>query len=274
MKTISTIALGLSLLGVAAAGACGGTASGHLILGVKDGPPISSDGRTISSLQIDITRIKLSQDEEKNMSSSTAASQSEDVVVFDAGTGAAHTIDLLKVTTFSELVASLQVRAGTYDGAELTVTGARVVFADAPSATIDLALEGDGHHKAEFEFKFKPKATVSLTGTTVAVVDFVPVVTKDGATYRLGHDGENDQSGESGDHNEIEMSGKIATLDLAGKTLTLDNGVAKVDFSAAMVKQNHADALLSALAVGQSVEVEGALDRASLTLVAKEITIK
>lgn len=274
MKTLSTLALGLSLLALASAGACGGKATGHLILGVKDGPPVSSDGRAIASLQVDISRIKLSQDEQKNMSGSTSGPQSEDVVVFDAGTGPARTIDLLAVTKFSELMASVEVPAGTYNGAELVVTGARIVFADAMAVSVDLALEGDGHQKAEFEFKFKPNATVSATGTTVAVIDFVPTVTKDGAIYRLGHDGEHDESGETNDHNEMEVTGKIVGVDLMHHTLTLSGGVANIDISAATVTKNHVAAALSDLAVDQMVEVEGALDKASLTLVAKEIKIK
>lgn len=277
MKTLSTVTL-LSLLAIACGGACGGKASGHLVLGIKDGPPVSSDGRTITSLVVDISRIKLSQDEERNMSGSSSGPQSEDVVVVDAGTGPARSVDLLQVTTFSQLVASVQIPAGSYDGAEVVVTGARAVFADAPTATVDLALEGDGHHKAEFEFKFKPNANVKETGTSVAVIDFVPVVTKVGvgatATYRLGHDGEHHESGEANDHNEIEVTGKIVKVDLAGHKLTLDGAIASIDISAATVKQNHADATLSALAVGQTVEAEGALDKTTLTLAAKEIKIK
>ena len=61
MKTSSILVLGMTALALATAGACGGqsTSRGQLVLGLKDGPPTSSDGRTISKLEIDVTKIEL-----------------------------------------------------------------------------------------------------------------------------------------------------------------------------------------------------------------------
>ncbi len=170
----------------------------------------------------------------------------------------------------------MTVPAGTYDGAEVKVTGARAVFADAPSTTVTLQLEGDGHSLADFDFKFKPPATVSTSGTTVAVIDFVPVVVKDASgQYQLGHDGEHDESGEANDHDEMEFKGKIATLDVAGSNLTLDSAPGMtVTFANAAIHTAQGTATTSALAVGQAVEVQGSLDKATSTLVATEIEIR
>jgi hypothetical protein len=268
MKSNSILILGLAALAIATAGACSKPA-GHLVVGIKDGPPTSSDGRTITKLEIDISRVELTRDDPKNTPNTPPGQDDGDIVVFNAGTGAPLTVDLLKVTTFSALVGSVNPPAGTYGGAEVVVTGARAVFADAPSTTVTLSLEGDGHSKAEFDFKFKPPAKVTDTATTMAVIDFVPIVNKDGTSYKLNHDGNNDQSGEVEDHNELEVTAKIVTLDLIGKKLTLDGAVSKVDFSAAKLKPATAT-----LAVGQTVEVEGAYDKATDSILAHEINIK
>lgn len=272
MKISSILALGLTAAALATAGACGGTASGRLALGIKDGPPTSSDGRTITKLEIDISKIELKpHGEEQNQ---TGANEDKGVVVLAAGTP--HTIDLLKVTTFSEMVANITLPAGTYDGAELVVNGARVVFADAPTVTVPLVLGGDGHSKAQFEFHFKPAVVVSSTGSTLAVIDFLPMVIKDGTgQYRLDHDGINDQSGEANDNDEFEVVGSIATLDLAGNKLTLSGTtVSSVDVSAAKFEMHGAAATKSVLAVGQKVQVEGTLDKASGTLIAAKLEVE
>ena len=275
MKISSILALGLTAAALATAGACGGTASGRLALGIKDGPPTSSDGRTITKLEIDITKIglKLNGDQQNQQ---TGATEEHEVVALDLGTGPAHTIDLLKVTTFSEMVANISLPAGTYDGAELVVSGARVVFADAPTVTVPLVLDGDGHSKAEFEFHFKPAVVVSQTGSTLALIDFVPVVVKDGTgQYRLDHDGVNDQSGEAKDTDEFEVVGSIASLDLAGNKLTLSGTtVGTVDISAARFEVHGAPATKADLAVGQKAQVEGTLDKASGTLMAAKVEVE
>jgi len=278
MKTSSILVLGMTALALATAGACGGqsTSRGQLVLGLKDGPPTSSDGRTISKLEIDVTKIELKT--EGASQADAGESDDKDVVVFDAGTGAAHTVDLLTVTTFSEIVANLAVPAGTYEGAELAVSGARVVFADAPTVSVPLTLDGDGHSKAEFRFHFKPNAVVvSATSTTLAVVDFIPVVVKDAAgQYRLGHDGDNDKSGEADEHeHELEIKGNIATIDLAANKLTLSGAnISAVDFTNAAIEMNDATATKSALAVGQRIEAEGKLDKATGVLVATKLHVE
>jgi hypothetical protein len=271
MKISTIVVLGVTAAALATAGACGGS-SGRLVIGIKDGPPTSSDGRTITKLEIDITKIELQSDGENEQAGEV---EDKDVVVFDAGTGAVHTVDLLKVTTFSELIATVTVPAGTYGEAEVTVNGARVVFADAPSVTVPLVLEGDGKSKAEFDFHFKPAAVVTGTGTTLAVIDFVPVVIKDGAgQYRLGHDGMNDHSGEGNEHDEFEVEGSIATLDLAANKLTLSGStVTNVDFSSAKIEVHGVAATKAALAKGQKVEVEGTIDKATGALIATKIEV-
>jgi hypothetical protein len=271
MKISTIVILGVTAAALATAGACGGS-SGRLALGIKDGPPTSSDGRTITKLEIDITKIELQPDGQNEQ---TGQVEEKDVVVFDAGTGAAHTVDLLKVTTFSELVATVTVPTGTYGGAEVSVSGARVVFADAPSVTVPLVLEGDGKSKAEFDFHFKPAAGVTTTGTTLAVIDFVPVVIKDsGGQYRLGHDGMNDHSGEANDQDEFEVESSIATLDLAANKLTLSGSTVNVDFTSAQIKLHGLVATKAALAVGLKVEVEGTIDKATGTLMASKIEVR
>ncbi len=283
MKLSSIAAIGLGLCTVVGTGvACGPKANGRVVIGVKDGPPTSSDGRTISSLEVDITRIELeskgssvqqqgadggSADDNKN-------EQEEDVIVFDAATGGARTIDLLTVTSFSALVANTTVPAGTYENARISISAARVVFADAPTISVPLILEGDNKKsKAAFEFKFKPAVVVSATGTAVAVIDFVPTVQKDGSAYHLGHDGEHDDSGEKHEGAELEIHGKVASFDAAKKLLTLDSGVV-IDVSTATLELRGHAAQASDITVGQRAEVEGQLDVATGTLMAKQVNLE
>jgi len=260
---------------VVATGACKSSKpSGRIAISIKDGPPTASDGRIISALEIDITRIELDPDG-VNATSNTengGDSQDEDVVVFDAGSGAPRTIDLLKVTTFSELVATANVPAGQYGGATVAVSGARAVFSDDPSKTkVALVLEGDGRSKAEFDFKFKPPAKVVAGNSTMAVIDFVPKVNKDAmGKYWLSHDGDNDQSGEAENGGEVEVTGTIATV--ASNTLTMGPApLVTVDFSAAVITRSGATASKSDLAPGQKVEAEGRLNPATGIIAAKEI---
>jgi hypothetical protein len=277
MKLSSTLlVVGITALALGAAGACGGKSTGRLMLGIKDGPPTSSDGRTITKLEIDITKIELQPDGEGEHQQGDAGQiEDKDVVVFDSGTGPARTIDLLSVTKFSELVANVTVPAGSYGGAEVIVSGARVVFSDAPTVTVPLVLEGDGHSKAEFSFHFKPRAVVTDSGTTLAVIDFIPVVTKDGAQYRLGHDGTNDESGQAHDHHEFEVKGSISALDLAANKLTLTGAqVTTVDFTNAKITLKGAAGLKTGLAVGQKIEAEGTIDKVSGALIATQLEVK
>jgi hypothetical protein len=264
----------------ASIGACKSTtkASGRVALSVKDGPPISSDKRTIAKLEIDITRIALSTDSDGQNGPDVRTDAGpdtgeQDVVAFDAGTGAPHTVDLLTVTTFSSLVTTATVPAGTYGGADVTISGARVVFSDDPTKTVALVLEGDGRSHAEFEFKFKPAATVTTTTTSLAVIDFVPVVTKDAlGQYWLGHDGDNDQSGESNEGGEVELKGTIATV--SGNTITLGTPAATVDVSTAKIEKAGAAATVKDLAVGQTVSLEGRFDSKTSVITANEVHIK
>jgi hypothetical protein len=272
MRTTAWKLVGVGLAAVVVI-ACGRGATGTVALGIKDGPPTSSDGRTITSLEIDVTRISLERGDQSTTAADAGQPQAnEDVVAFDAGTGAPKTIDLLKVTTFSELVATLQIPTGTYESSEVVISGARVVFADAPTVTVPLTLDGDGRSKAEFHFHFKPAVTVSATGSTLAVIDFVPVVVKDSSgSYRLNHDGEKDDSGEKSNGGDVEMKGTIATLDTVAHTLTLAGSSTVVVFTNARIDLGSATA---ALAVGLKVEVEGAYDPASGHLLATSVQLK
>lgn len=278
MKTSKVFsALAVAILVTGSIGACqgGSKPAGRIALSVKDGPPTSSDGRTITKLEIDITRIQLTSDgNDQNAVDAGMDNEQEDVIAFDAGTGAPHTVDLLKVTTFSELVSTASIPAGTYGGATLAISGARVVFADDPTKTVTLSLEGDGKSKAEFEFKFKPAAVVSTTGTTLAVIDFVPVVTKDAAgVYWVGHDGEHDQSGDAGDGGEVEIKSTIAAI--AGTKVTLGTTPPlTVDVATATIVKSGAPATTADLAVGQKVELEGHLDRATSAITVTHLTIE
>lgn len=287
MKATTKVVSGLVALALVAAGACGGKANGKLVLGIKDGPPTSSDGRTITRLEVDISKVEIHPDGEGQHQSTGGKDEADgghadqadagqeedkDVVVFDAKTaGGARTVDLLKVTTFSALLANLDVPAGSYGGAQVVVTGARVVFSDAPSAVVPLSLEGDGHSKAEFDFHFKPAAVVNEQGTTLAVIDFVPVVTKSGAQYLLGHDN-NDQSGEGDDHNELDLEGTISTVDQAKGTLTMSSGgFASINFANATIKGGSGAAALKA---GAKIELKGTLDKKTGALNATKIELQ
>jgi hypothetical protein len=275
MKTSSAIALGLAILAIGSLDACGSNKpSGQLVLGLKDGPPVSSDNRTISKLEIDVTKIDLTTDGDHQHQSTADAGVAEelDVVAFNAGTGAPLTIDLLRVTTFSQLVANVTIPAGTYGGAEVAVSGARVFFADAPTVAVPLALEGDGHSKAEFDFKFKPAAVVAVGSTSMAVIDFVPVVTKDASGYRLTHDG-NDESGEHGNGGEIEVSGTVVSFDAAKNLLTLSGAPGAIDVSAADFKLKGKPATKADIAVGLKAEAEGSFDPKTSLLVAKHVDL-
>jgi hypothetical protein len=274
-KLFNTLTLVLVVAG--SIGACKkGMQTGRVALSVKDGPPTSSDHRTITKLEIDITRIQLSTDSNNENDTAGGADQDqEDVVAFDAGSGAAHTVDLLKVTTFSELITTANVPAGTYGGATVAISGARAVFLDDPNTTVTLVLEGDGQTHAEFDFKFKPPAKVAPgSSTTLAVIDFVPVVTKDAlGKYWLGHDGNNDESGEANDGAEVEMKGTIATV--SGNTITLGpDPVATVDVSTATIEKGGAAATKADLSKGQKVELEGRFDSATGVITAKDIRIE
>ena len=282
MKVSSIAAIGIGLCAVVGAGvACGPRAQGRVVIGVKDGPPTSSDGRTISALEIDITRIELEakgQGEQQGPDGGSATDnkneQEEDVTVFDSATGGARTIDLLKVTSFSALVANTTVPAGTYQNARVSISAARVVFADAPSTRVPLILEGESKKsKASFEFKFKPAVVVGATGTAVAVIDFVPAVQKDATGYHLGHDGEHDDSGDKHEGAELELHGKVVSFDAVKKLLTLEGGVAIDASTATFTLRGHA-ALVSDIAVGQRAEVEGMLNATTGTLMAKTVDLE
>ena len=290
MKTNSKVVSGFAALALVAVVACGSMANGKLVLGIKDGPPTSSDGRTVSKLEIDITKVEVRPESAAEASadaghhdesdagehSKGAGSDDNEVMVFDAGTGAVRTVDLLQVTTFSALLANVTVPAGTYEGAEVTVTGARVTFADAPTVAVPLTLDGDGRSKAGFHFHFKPAAVVSAQGTTVAVIDFVPVVVKDASgAYRLDHDGVNDKSGEADEHHEMELKGTIATIDATAHKLTLTGAaVGTIDFTNATIKTDGSTATSPSLAVGQRIEVEGTFDKTTGAILATRIQIE
>ena len=280
MKISSIVAMGLGAA-MAVTFACGQRPSGHVVIGVKDGPPTSSDGRTISSLEVDITRIELEAKgtDGQHVDGGTADNkneQEEDVTVFNAGSGTPRTIDLLKVTTFSALVADANVPAGIYENARVVIAGARVVFADAPGISVPLVLEGDGKKsKAHYEFKFKPAVTVSTSGTAVAVIDFVPMVQKDGTgAYHLGHDGEHDDSGQKHEGAELEIHGTVASYDAVKNLLTLEGSPAPIDVSTASFKLHGQAAAATDITKGQRAEVEGQLNATTGTLIATKVELE
>lgn len=294
MKASSIAAIGIGVCAVLGASfACGSRANGKVVVGVKDGPPTSSDGRTIASLQVDITRIELEAKDEGDERAADGGEDhhsadagtadggeakdehEEDVTVFEAGAAGPRTLDLLTVTSFSALMANTTVPAGTYQNARISISGARVVFSDASTVTVPLILEGDGKRsKAHYEFKFRPPVTVGASGTAVAVIDFVPTVQKDGSgNYHLGHDGEHDDSGERHETASLEVHGKVVSYDAVKKVLTLDTGAA-IDVSAATIVLRGQTVLATAITAGLRAEVQNRLDATTGALVATRVELE
>ena len=279
--------LGFALLVLSVAGcydsgsgqssAAGGphTSGGMTAVLLTDGPiQVVNDNRTIVSLEIDITRVTLESEE----SESDEFEAEDKVVVFDAASGDNGgnplTVDLLALADSSALLGLLTVPLGTYEEAKLTISAARAEFEDDPGVLVDLVLGGDDDGPAGvLEFEFDPPVTVSAEGTTVATIDFVPVVTKVGDQYVLTHDGDNDESGESEQDEDIQFKGAITSISGDLTTITIEGVSEPIDISGAKIEVNDVEAGPSSLAVGQVVKVEGVLDATLNVIVASEVEV-
>ena len=246
------------------------TSMGMTAVLLTDGPiQVVNDNRTIVHLEIDITRVTLESEEGE----SDEVEAEDEVVVFDAASnGGPLTVDLLTLSDSSVLLGLLNVPLGTYEEAKLKISAARAEFEDDPGVLVDLVLGGEEEGPAgELEFEFKPPVTVSAEGTTVATIDFVPVVTKVGDQYVLTHDGENDESGESEQGEDIHFTGAITSISDDLSTITVEGVSDPIDVSGAEIEVND-DALgPSSLVVGLVVKVEGVLDPSTNVIIASEV---
>jgi len=265
--------------------ACGGSGGGRGPTGtagfvLRDGAVQTSDGRTVTSLIIDISRITARSrdttqgddddaddhdDDDEHHSGDDQGDdddQGEDegdhdhggqsVVVFDMDLdhgGTPRKIDLMTLTNSGVLLIMLDVPVGTYDRVTITLAGARAVFEDDPTQTpVELAIHGDDG--ADFRFDLQPPVVVSTGATSVAVIDFVPVITLHNGVYTLSHDVATDESGDCGDRDlDVEVHGTVGSV--AGSHFVLEPYGLEVDLS-------QMDPVL--LVAGMQVEVEGSFE--------------
>jgi hypothetical protein len=281
---IRTLTLAMISFALAAAGCGGGHSSksagspymGMTSILLTDGPiQVVNDTRTIVRLEIDITRVAL----ESAGDDLAGEDDADDVLVFDTARGDNGgnplTVDLLSLADSSVLLGQLNVPVGTYEEAELTVSAARAEFEDDPGVLVLLALGREGEGPAgRFEFEFDPPVTVTADGMTVAVIDFVPVVTKVGDQYVLTHDDIDDETGEVDEQMEIRFTGPITAVSDDHNTISVSGISESIDVSAARVEADDLPDDKSSLAVGQLVEVEGSLDPTLGVVVAEEVKIQ
>ena len=286
----SLLAAGFLFMLVTACGGGGaGQATGTTALVLKDGPiQVVGEDRTVISVWIDIRRIELDRDggfhddetdeiEGLDDDQEDAREDEDDIVVFDVARGdnggvPLH-IDLLALTSTGDLLATLPVPVGVYDEAEIELAGASAEFADAPGVLVPLVLGGDDDGDDEFEFEFEPPLVVTSAGLSIAVIDFVPVVTRLGADYLLTQDGDADESGEAMDA-EVETEGVVASVSADHNTITLVGVAFAIDVSTALVESDDLPDSKDSLAPGQTVDIEGMLDAASGVLVASDVGIR
>ena len=284
-KSWALLAFALGIAG------CGGSHSGKSGMGssaypstgktavlLTDGPiQVVNDSRTIITLEIDITRVTLESAGNEDAGENNG-DNGEAVVVFDTARGDNGgnplTVDLLSLSDSSTLLGLLNVPVGTYDEARLTVSAARAEFEDTPGVLVALVLGSEGEGPAgRFEFEFDPPVTVTADGTTVATIDFVPVVTKVGDEYVLTHDNLNDQSGEEGEDAGVHFTGAITSVSDDFNTIMVEGVSEAIDVSTAVIEANDMAVDKTSLAVGQVVKVEGMLDSSLGVVVATEVQI-
>lgn len=288
--TIRTTCWALIALALGTAG-CGGShgsksgmggtpypSTGKTAVLLTDGPiQVVNDNRTIITLEIDITRVTLESAGNEESGGNDGVDGGA-VVVFDTARGDnggnPMTVDLLALTDSSTLLGLLNVPVGTYDEARLTVSAARAEFEDTPGVLVALVLGSEGEGPAgRFEFEFDPPVTVTADGTTVASIDFVPVVTKVGDDYVLTHDHISDQSGEEGENAGVHFTGAITSVSDDFNTIMVEGVSEAIDVSAAAIEADDMAVDKTSLAVGQRVKVEGMLDASLGTIVATEVEI-
>ena len=246
--------------------ACSGGSSGHsgpmgmAAIVIRDGAVQSSDGRTVTSVVVEISRITLRSaaatdgddehedhhamnddgngggddqgDDDQGEDGGGGGQQPTDVVVFDMfrdNGGVPREVDLLTLTDSGMLLNMRRIPVGTYSKAFVTLVGASALFEDDPTQTpVPLLIDGD--IGSTFKVDFQPPVVVSETGTTVAAIDIVPVITLTGTDYTLSNDGSSDQSGGCGDGElEIEVEGTVSTV--TGDQIELTNFPIVVDLS-------------------------------------------
>ena len=216
----SGLVLTAALVAACGSGSGGGHGSvpmGMAAFALRDGTLQSSDGRVVTSLFVEISRITIQsngdgqhEDDEQENGDDHDGNDNQngdddhdgiEVVVFDMNRdngGVPRVIDLLTLTNSGVLFNMLRIPVGVYDSAVVTLEGATALFEDDPTQTpVDLAIDGDSG--SDFEFDFQPPVHVTTAATSLGAIDFVPVITLEGTGYTLSHDGDTDSSGECDD---------------------------------------------------------------------------
>jgi hypothetical protein len=264
---VHTGILSAFVLGAALVAACSSGSShaarplGMAGVVIRDGTVQSSDGRTVTSVFVEVSRITLHQDGDGEHGDDTDDDQGDgngenlnsnddggdgdqggghhqhgshgvDVVVFDMfanNGGVPRVVDLLTLTNSGALFNMLRIPVGTYSGGAVTLVGASAIFEDDPTQTpVPLAIDGD--EGSRFDFDFHPPVAVTEAATTIAAIDIVPVITLEGTGYTLSHDGDSDESGECGDGDlEIEVEGTVGSV--TGDHIHLGDYGLEVDLS-------------------------------------------
>ena len=290
-KKLALSVLLASLVFVAAfIAACSGGSSksgpmGMAAIVMRDGTVQSSDGRTVTSVFVEISRITLRThvqhgddggadedhhamndnqnggDDDQGEDQQDDDSPAPEVVVFDMfrdNGGVPREVDLLTLTDSGVLLNMRRIPVGSYDRASVTLVGATALFEDDTTQTpVTLLLASD-----TMKVSFHPPVEVSKTGTTVAAIDIVPVLTFDGTNYTLSNDTSSDHSGSCGDGElEIEVQGTVNSI--AGDTLHLTNFPLDIDLS-------QMDPVM--LAPGMEVEVHGFMSNG--VMVAQSLSIE
>lgn len=252
----------LAVLAVIAACSGGGTKSGPMGMAaivIRDGTVQSSDGRTVTSVFVEISQITIrmdddadDDDDEHEDGDHHAMNEDGDdddghhgdgddddddhddddeieIVVFDMfrdNGGVPREFDLLTLTDSGVLLNMRRIPAGSYDRARVQLVGATALFEDDTTQTPVTLLLGSDVMKVSFQ----PPVEVTETGTTVVAIDIVPVLTFDGTNYTLSNDTSSDHSGNCGDGElEIEVEGTVSSV--AGDELHLVNFPLVIDLS-------------------------------------------
>jgi hypothetical protein len=282
---LSGLVLGAALVAACSSGSSNSTPTGMAAIVLRDGTVQSSDGRTVTSVFVEVSRITLKtaeaddddHDDDGNRENDDGDDDDGDhddgdhdggteVVVFDMfldNGGVPREIDLLTLTNSGVLFNMLRIPVGTYDEGTVTIIGASAIFEDDPTQTpVTLAIAGDDGSDSEFDFDFHPPVVVTTAVTSIAAIDIVPVITLDNGVYTLSHDDDSDHSGGCGDDElEIEVEGTISAVD--GDTIHLGNFGLEIDLS-----------LLGPMLLvpGMEVEVSGFFDNG--VFVAQELEIE
>lgn len=273
-KIALSVLLAILVFVAAFIAACSGGSSKSAPMGMaaivmRDGTVQSSDGRTVTSVFVEISSISLrthvasGDDEDHHAMDDNQNGDDDDqgddqgddqdeghhgteVVVFDMNRdngGVPREVDLLTLTDSGMLLNMRRIPVGSYDRATVTLVGATALFEDDTTQTpVTLILGSD-----TMKVAFQPPVDVSTTGTTVVAIDIVPVLTFDGTNYTLTNDTSSDHSGGCGDGElEIELQGTVSSV--SGDTLHLTDFPLDIDLS-------QMDPVM--VAPGMEVEVHG-----------------